>query len=830
MEPTFDVSIRPQALKMGGAIMERHTQKIGRERFADYHEYVLGDDLDSSNMAELYLNLITYAASAFGTDLISEVFGIDAETVQNWTDADWQSYAASAEKKPLEDWLKDLERAILRYESGESEGSDFYRFAGRAIGNHDGAAWGNGLNHGLPWLSYVFWVEICKLEQRSLTRKIGKLGERLLEEKRSSTVKRLKARVLKLERRKAVVDIKLPLLEDAKKKAELSLKDKSLEDRSITFSRFLTNQLFGITSTQNLDSPEGYWAANAGGKKYTVNKEDYIYHYLRTRYPEAGLKREFPASSHRHPHHNHLELMPLATQIYFEDLDHSRKTADYHTINSVVDAATGTTEEIMSETLILDDNQRSSIGKHYENFWKEIRPGEFICLVDYPNRNKPESSHHYIFLQAFDQGVTEDGKRVFHFVLDGMDFTQEDADIAYYGAMSELQRQLCQTFINYHSQKSRSVGEEAIFMHSSHFAVEDHSMRYWRRYGWPEYFAQDGVVPFLFVGHGHMRKMVNEATPRLFGREFVIGNKRVDTDGDFFSLMTPSTTDAPNEFMTVKIRFDGERDKYVLSQEYHSVLGDDDIATDANDKTAYIGYHVVQEVESLRRDYFRQHRYWEHTDQPLGLITSLKNMLFSQDRIVAFDSIPLAAEGQFPEALVYTASYLKLLRAEFGNYDAELCARLARENSQSARIRLNGLLHLKLAQTVFDRVQKDYHLWLNGDPDAEKKYDVSEYGEPFINAKKMGYLKAKKMADEMILEKDKISLMLNFRDIFAFASYQRLTEIIDAAPEDSDGYKFWLYLTKCAAEEEAKPIDKSFAKHRDLTAVPDRSEYEFDIQ
>lgn len=822
MEPTLDVSLRPQALKMGGAIMERHVQSIRQERFSDHHEYVLGDDLDTSNLSELYLNFITYAASAFGADVLSKVFGIDAETVQNWTDEDWQSYVSTAEKKPLEQWVEELERAVMHYETEDADDTDFYPFASRAIGNHDGAAWGNGLDHGHPWISYVFWVEISKIEQRSLAQKISKLKDRLLEESQPGKVKKLKARISKLEQRKAVVDTKLPLLEDAKKKAEFSLKDKSLKDQSHTLSRFLTNQIFGITSTQHLDSPEGYWAANAGGKKYTVNKEDYIYHYLRTRYPEVGLRRVLPESSHRHPHHNHLELMPLATQIYFEDLDDEPKTDDYHTVNTVKNPDTGELEEMTSETLVLDDGLRSSIGKHYENFWKEIRPGEFICLVDYPNRDKSEPCHHYIFLQAFDQGLSEDGKRVFHFVLDGMDFTQEDADIAYFGAMSNLQRQLCQVFINYHSQTALTNGEKPLFLHSSHFSIEDHSRRFWQRYGWPEYFAQPHVAPFLFVGHGHMRKMTNEAKPGLFG------SKRVATDGDFFSLMTPSSTDAPNEFMTVKIHHDRERAKYVLAGEYHPILSDDDIANSPGDTNAYIGYDIVQTVESLRQDYFRQHRYWEYTDQPLGLITSLKNMLFSQDRIVAFDSIPIAAEGQFPEALVYASYHLKFLRSEFGDYDADLCARLASENSPEARTRLNGLLYLKLAQTTFDRVQKDYQLWLDGDPEAEKKYDIREHGEPFIIAKKMGYLKAKKLADEMLLEKDKISLMLNFRDVFASPSYQRLTEIINATPKDTDAYKFWLYLTKCAAEEEFKATDKSFARHRALTATPDKSEYEFD--
>ena len=69
--------------------------------------------------------------------------------------------------------------------------------------------------------------------------------------------------------------------------------------------------------------------------------------------------------------------------------------------------------------------------------------------------------------------------------------------------------------------------------------------------------------------------------------------------------MAPSVTDAPNEFMSVKLMYDQEQDRYVVRQEYHDVLSEMEVAT--------LSDEVVESVANLK-PYYQKNSYHDYAE------------------------------------------------------------------------------------------------------------------------------------------------------------------------------------------------------------------------
>lgn len=838
-----DVAVRPVALNLATPLLQRHVDEKISQGYSDHMRFNLGDIVDSSNLAEWVLYLLAHQ-DGHG---LEEVLPLP-ENSQDWNEEEWRTYLNQLDTNTWETYLDALAQ-YMKTPEGE-------RLLMGVEGNHDGAAWGNGLEHPIPLPVLEFLVLVNTKKKHDIEIQIAALKRKLSHGANPRVHDRLEKKILELQRELDTINQKLaalekyhieetstpdPIMDEAalreaeileKRIEELRLKmeqrhlspmrqqrleeklkrlqrryemiahrlhyykeerDKGRErlnestlDRGFEWRipRFIVNRFLGVQSLRGLNDPSGNWAANSGGAQYNFDKEDYLYQYLSGRYPNLSITRsdndhDTVPSPDKREHHN---LEPLVTKLFFNTLDNSDETTDYTVENSIYDAASGEYKKERSVACYLDSKNKNYIAENFANFWKQPdpvnHPEEWLCLVDYPSRDSASPSEHYLMIQVIDQGIVN-GKHVYHFLLDGMDNTQEVMSLAYFASMSKLQRQLCQVFID---QKRLETQGECLFLHSSHFPLKQHSKSHWKKYGWQDYFNQSDVAPFVFCGHGHNRQIVDETKPHFFGKKVFFGTRSVKREEGFRSVMTPSVTDSPNEFMTAT--FDWTEDGSVrLDNEYHQVVDDVDVA--AMDK------EVIEKVRSIKETY-RQHHYWGYSQVDTGLVSGLRNIFFSQERIVAYDSIPLSI-GQYEETLLYTQCYLEFLRDDLGAEDPFV---------------------LLVEKTLAD-LERHRDLWLNGNPGASDEYD------------QMGYLAAVEKSKTFKRQSDRVNLLIKYDDIFAVPAYERLRLLITQTPSGTKAFDFWLLLGKEAATEEKLPTNKREAKQRTKGAVPTSNSFSF---
>ncbi len=828
----IDVSVRPMALNLATPILQRESQHKIDELDYDYR-YQLGDVVDSSNLAEW----VIYLVSSLDRTILADIFGLP-EDASTWADEDWQKFNKTLDQTEWRDYLMVIE--------------DYYRSHGVTLpagpqGNHDGAAWGNGINQPRPIVLVEMEIMLYTFQQKFLDTRIRKLQEQIetgvlstserrhlelklerlntklseidqllsksvstkdsgdLEESASEVYytkqkvdlerrvadiemrlhdealppqkrEHLKEKLERYERRLEYINHKLTVLEREKVRA-LAVKDLAQVKRGkLRVPQFMIDAILGVRRGKSLVDSEGYWAKNAGGADLCLDKADYLYHYLKGRYPELGIM----------PHEGDLSgdlanddgLMPLAVKIMFNSVGTSENSGIYR----VEKAVRGESGEFLkdddgkfvtevSRVAKLDSTNKAMIAENFENFWTEVRPGEFTSLVSCAEGECEYPNQRYIFLQAFDQGVVN-GKRVFNIFLDGMDGTQQEIDLAFFGSMSRLQRQLCQVFI---SAMRKEYDGEVLFMHSSHFALSMYDKDYWRESGWQDYFSSPDVIPVVFCGHGHQRDIIDESKKTLFGKNNIFGESAVAKGIPMVSVMTPSVTDAPNEFMSVSLTYDAERDAYILKQQYHDVV---DLADESR-----FDPEVVAAVSSLAMLY-ESHAYRDYARVNDGLLGGITGMVFSQERVLAEDAIPLSV-GQFAETITYARTYRDLMQDEFGEDDE----------------------FVRLITASVKSMELHYNRFLQGDENSDDPYE------------NMGYEKAVKEAKKFMVRKDRIALLSHFDGVFDCPGYERLRLLIAQTPADSKAYEFWLLLGKRAAVEEAAGKKKK--------AVPDQNEFVF---
>lgn len=761
---TFDkriwVSLRPQALVLATPILQRESQSKIDEEFSDYERYHLGDLIDTSNYGEWVL----YLLSTLDEFVLEELFGLTA-AAKSWDEVEWQAFFDSLDERQWQDYLQILSDYI--------EGSEQQLIPGPE-GNHDGAAWGNGVS---PAKSpALLELEILKkvAQKETIEKKLIRL-----EEKDKKDNKKLSKKITRLKRRLEYVNDKIDVLIVERDKARERGQDNPLRNGRIRLPGFIVNSFMGLSHKKTLYDPSGYWAQNSGGVANNFDKADYIYQYLRLRYPEIGVTTGDCTCA----------FQPLATKLQLNVLDSDPESTDYIVENVKQDPKTG--EFIMDETgqyvtershvSFLEEKNPQRVANNFQNFWKEVRPGEYLCLVDYPNMKTEHPTQDFLMIQALEVGEVN-GKKVFHFLLDGMDGTEQEMDIVFFAAMSGLQRQLCQLFID---QMRNVYEDEVLFIHSSHYPLKDHIKDYWKDFGWQDYFSQRDIVPVLFNGHGHQRMIFDETKPTLFGKHVFFGIRSVKRDDGFWSIMTPSVTDSPNEFASVKLEYDEQTDQYIVTQEYHDVFSESD-----EDR---IPEDVFQTVANLKTIY-EQERYHEYSQLRSGIITSLTNIFFSQDRILAYDSIPISI-GHYEETLIYTRYFLQFLLDDFSGNDP----------------------YIKLVEKTLMDLEAHLDMWLYGNPDSDDEFDQK------------GYLAAVEDSKQISRRQDQIALLIHYNDIFDTPSYERLRMLIAQTPQDSKAYQFWLLLGIKAAEEERKPHSKRQERRQERKRVEDRNVFRFSL-
>lgn len=754
---TFDrfipEAIRPQALVLATPVLQRESQSKIEERFGDYARFHLGDVLDTSDYAEWTV----YLLAALEQDILPELFGL-SEEASTWTPAQWQVFFDGLNERGWRDYL---EAVVAAYEaSGEPVRAG-------PEGNHDGAAWGSGVSQSKSLPILELQVRRYHMQKETLKRRV----ERMTAKKDRPRVQK---RLERLERRLDFVSEKLAVLLVERDRARERFKNFPIKAGRINLPPSVVNAFMGISSQRTLIDPSGYWAQNAGGIGMIFNKADYLFEYLSLRYPEIDLVRSPSEES----------LFPLATSVVLSPSPQNADHTNYVVKNVKRDAETGAFLKdegggFLTELSHVNIENGGDRGAAFAAFWKEVHPGEFLCLINYPGMNEEFPNQHFLMIQAFAMG-TVNGKKVFHFFLDGVDGTEQEIDLIYFGFMSRLQRQLCQLFID---EMRARYGGEVLFLHSSHYPLKYHVKDYWKEYGWQSYFAQPDVAPVIFCGHGHSREIDDETKPSLFAKRVFFGTRSVKREGGFWSVMTPSVTDFPNEFMSVELSYDKDRDAYVIGQSYHDVVEEHDVDGISPD--------VARSVAHLRM-YYEKHHYHEYSQLQNGLLPRLQNIFFSQDRILAYDAIPVSV-GQFREVIAYAREYLRFLEQEFGE----------------------ETVFVRLVRQTLKALEEHYERWLYGNPDADNEFD------------RHGYLWAVREANKYARRQDRLALLLHYNDIFDTPAYERLRLLIAQTPKDSKAYEFWLLLGKEAAAEEKRPKNKRQARRWERRGVPDKNEFVF---
>ena len=750
----IDVSVRPQALTLASTILQREANERIEEDFEGYERFHLGDVLDTSNLAEW----VMYLASVTDGQALREVFDLEDDAVY-WDEDEWRKHFSTLDDKTWDDYLIDLSAFL-------EEHPEYAVLAGPE-GNHDGAAWGNGLNHARSLVvldaRHAHHSRRKKRLERRINRIQGILDNRKMMKPRRE---RLEDKLERLERRLEYVIEKIKLTEEERREVKRRKSKNNIKKVVFKIPRVLSNNVMGLKVGQNINHHRGYWAQNSGTYENNIDKGDYVLNYLKVRYPELDLT---------------CLDEPLVTKVFFNTLDKDKKTTDYQVENIERDEETGeflknrdgSYKVARSRSSILESQIPSAIEENFHNFWKEVKPGEYISLIKYPFRDSEIPNQNYIMLQAFEVGEVN-GKKVFNIMLDGMDHTEQEVELAFWGAMSKLQRQVVQSFLDY---QRLQYNDETLFMHSSHYPLDDHVKQLWRKYGWQDYFSQEDVVPFLFCGHGHTRKMIDESKVKILGTNLRIGFKPVDREEGFFSVMVPSVTDGPNEFMSVKLEYDEEKQEYILGNTYHDVVNVEDVSD-----------RVVQDVANLKT-YYEKNHYHNYARMRTGLLASAINVFFKPDKILAYDSIPLAVE-QFEEAMIYSKYFVDLLRDEFGE----------------------GNAFFKIARKTHEDMYDHFQRWFYGDPSSEDDYD------------KIGYFEAQEKSKKMRRYQDRMALMVNYNDVFDTPAYDRFRLLISQIPKESMAYDFWLLLGKKAAEEESRESNKRKKRRH---SVPNTSMWSF---
>lgn len=843
---TFDrrisVSVQPSAVDLASVILHREVESDINSNFSDHIRRQLGDVIDTSNIPEWVL----YTLSTIDDPIFEQLFDLPTG-YREWNDDQWDAFFSRLNDR---DWATYLD-VILRYYEESSEELPL-----AAEGNHDGAAWGNGLNNLPSLLSLKLQIASYAMQRGQIERRIDRLERRLdsadstesprltqkLSDLRSklATVddrlvevstqeskgiltafyskqqqriqkqishlhlkleqintpsprrERITNTIERLERRLTYVQEKLETAKRSQQRVRDRINEYPLKRGRFRLPQVLTNVFLGINKTRKIYDPSGYWAQNAGAPTNTFDKSDYIHQYLRLHFPELDLTA--PESIHDHNNHDgsihdhhHVGLQPLVRKFLAMPSNERTETAHFVVEKTQANPQTGqamrnadgsyVTE--ITPALDFSDHSASSVHERFEALWQEVRPGEFVCLIDLPGQREEYPQQHYIFLQAAHVGEVA-GRPVYDIILDGMDGTEQRIDLAYFGFLSSLAKDCVQTFME---QMRLTASSPPLFSHTSHFALRAYAKDYWKKFGWQDHFAQEDVLPFLFCGHGHAREIIDETKPHLYNTRLFFGVRSVKRDDGFFSLMSPSAKDHPNEFMSVDLTYDDSTNEFVLTQAYHEIVTEDEISD--------IAPQVVQTVENYA-DVYSHQRYHDYAEINTGLFSGVQNIFFSQDRILTRDAIPLSVE-QFKETLSYAKAYLYFLTQEFGNDDA----------------------FTRMVEHTVIGLNEHLERWLNGNPDADNEFD------------RMGYEAAKIKAESTPKRRDRYALLTNFNDIFDTPFYDRLRLLIAQTPNDSNAYDFWLLLGKRAAEQEATP--KMRERHQTRADAPDQTQFRFQM-
>lgn len=772
------VALRPQDLVLATPILQREVEHLTMDpygEFADYRLYSLGDGLNVSNEREYAL-----LQNADQSDI---------------TLIDVMDDNGVADLASVDDWLGLYQKTLQKYAGSMPPTLE---------GNHDGAYVGNGLNHQIDPTDLRLRITVLKQRLRKSEHKLADLEESIAKtksaSKRSSLERSKKILLHKMEKDTALLE---------KYESELS---RYLDARSEIgpddvipgwVSNLVLNSIFGVPRGRTLFNPEGYAAQNAGGAENIVDKKAFTQDYLASRYPELASDAAWEA---------------FVTQL------------------DLFDPETGNYRTDKSHFSNINDTQPENVAKNFNNFWTEIRPGEFVCLFAQPDRAHASSNQKYILLQAFDEGLDNAGRHVFHFLLDGMDATDQDIPIAFIGVLSEWQRRLCQLFID-HQRLNNPQG--CIFLHSCHFPLRDISKKGWRTSGWMDYFAQKDIAPFVFAGHRHSRGIVDETKKITWWEDYLRINTPLGVRSmnrkQAYDFLNPSVIDNL-EFMTAEMRERPGQERLDVVVRYHDIVPDD----------REFPPEVIAAVDALSDDY-RQSRYREYSELKSDFFHDIVNVFFTnQERIVALDSIPISI-GQYDETIRAAQASLAMAELDFGEYDADL-ATLSAEHERVVRNEFNALLK-PLGLTTDDALRDNFlalidskqvsesdeaailelwaswfaareaawqarytglltqaidgliahrDLWMNGDGSANNDAD------------RIGYLKAKAAVGARPNE-DGIESLVQYNDIFDTPYFDLLRHLIAQTPESKDAhrtYDFWLLLGKRASLEENGPGDK----------------------
>lgn len=671
---------------------------------------------------------------------------LDVSNLREWT------LYLNAEEEDLS--LQDIEDRLQNPENPDSDdlqNSFLDEYASRpdilppiVEGNHDGAYAGNGLNHRVRTNKLKQRIETLKCEIAVIEHKLKRLTKSVTTDAkinlRVANLKRIKE--LHLQEIKEIKDILKDFIEHLE---ELDLDPKLIPPRIFTC---LINAFLGVPSGSPLFASMGFASQNAGGQKYIVDKKKFISLYLSSRFKDIGFNPE--------------TFEPLLTKLdYF-----SENTGYYRSQNSTLSN--------------LNLKQPDHVRENFANFWKEVRPGEYLCLVEVPGREKASANQRYIMLQAFDQGLDASGKHIYTFMLDGMDMTGENVPIAFFGGLSEWQRRFCQLFID--TMRLRNGKDGNLFYHLSHFPLKDYSKGKWKKFDWDDYFKQPDVVPYVFAAHRHHRAILDETKPSNISLDLPIFGAASIKKKHAASIVTPSLTDNL-EFMTVRTSYNPQSGQHKVRVNYHKVFSEDP----ENEHYKEFDGDVVAEVERLKEHY---------VSRAYRKFSEMKNDLLATDHsaIVAFGAIPIMI-AQFNETIIYTQSYLEFLIKDFGAENPFV---------QKVKNTLEGLLRHR-------------ERWLYGNPDA---------GD---DLHKIGYLAAKKDCEKMPRH-EVIETLTEFNDLFDTPLYDLLRHLIADTAFTADAHKaydFWLLLGKRAQEEEMIPTTPGQRHKLRKFALPDSQMLKF---
>lgn len=783
-------ALRPQALDMAAPILQRETERLIEDpygAFAGYDQWDMGDGMDVSNLPE-WAFLLDARDEDTGLDDVMREHGIaDASIVKDWSDLYVSTLTRLNEAPPP-----------------------------MAEGNHDGAYVGNGLNHTVDPTDLLLRKFNLEQTARVLEHKIERAQRKMDATKtrgrRSAWKRELEKLALRLgETRAKIADIETELENYSLSQSETPQNE--LNPLPGWFINLFLNLVFAVPRGRNLFDPRGYAAQNAGGVDHIIDKKKFISLYLSSRYREVSPDPD--------------------------KLDETAVTLEYF------DEANGHYRTDQSHFSDLDDTQPENVEKNFNNFWREIRPGEYLCLFTFPGREHASANQKYILLQAFDTGPDASGRRTFNLILDGMDSTEELVPSAFFGVLSTWQRRLCELFTAY--QRIRHAKTGCLFFHSCHFPLQDLSKRHWKESGWLDYFSHDDVAPVFFAGHRHGRAIIDATLRHFFGIRIPFGTPSMKRAAAY-SLVNPSATDNL-EFMSVESGTNPKSGDLDVTLRYHQIVPDD----------RAFDPEVVATVDALAETY-RQNRYREFSEMGHDFLTSAYNVfLTDQQGILAFDSIPISI-AQYEETVVLTRAWLGLVKQDFGDPGpqdieaAKIVEADLREDAFEAITRLGlpredmflgdfdaKLADLRSASPRPRDVDAALEAW-NAWQDAKRELFRVEFPgrvERTLTAleerQRTWLTEYRRVKDKVanLPRREQIRELVKFNDIFDTPSYEFLRYLIAETPQtesDHRAYDFWLLIGKRAAMAEAGlPLKGRALKKAKKHGIPDQVEFHFDL-